>query len=86
MAQNNAGTTGERETGVWTAASLIALALFFAGCACFTLADIFLGSNNRVSAVLAILGVPLFLIGGVLICLRARTGTPQGRRRRSRAT
>ena len=83
MANTQASASGERETGLWTSVSLIAMAVFFAGCACFTLADIFLGSNDTASAVLAIVGVPLFLVGGVILVLRARTGAPPGPGRQS---
>ena len=65
-----------RDTGLWTTVSLLALAIFFAGCGCFTMAEILLGSNDAVARVLAIIGVPLFIVGGVMLLLRSRIGQP----------
>jgi hypothetical protein len=66
--------TSPRDTGLFTVGSLVAMLVFFAGCACFTLADILLGSNDGLSATLAIIGVPLFLVGGFISFWRARSG------------
>ena len=66
----------KRETGLWTTVSLAALAVFFLGCGCFTMAEILLGSNDELSAVLAIVGIPLFIVGGVVLAVRSRIGEP----------
>ena len=65
-----------RDTGLWTTVSLLALAIFFLGCGCFTMAEILLGSNDSLSAILAIIGVPLFIVGGIMLLLRSRIGQP----------
>jgi hypothetical protein len=76
--KDDQSTTGARETGLWTSVSLVMLVVFFAGCACFTFADIFLGSNDEAAAIFAIVGVPLFLIGGVVLLRRSRLGPVPG--------
>ena len=86
MANTHPSPSGEHETGVWTAVSLLALVVFFAGCACFTLAEIFLGSNDTASAILAIVGVPLFVVGAVMLILRVRTGSVPAPGRQSAVT
>jgi hypothetical protein len=52
----------------------LGLPLFFIGCGCLTVAVVELASNHSISAVAAIIGVPLTLIGFVLIALKVRAG------------
>ena len=78
MASNVRPDHSERETGLFTAVSLVFLAVLCIGCGCFTMAEILLGSNDTASAVLAIVGTPLFLVGGTVLFLRARIGRPPG--------
>ena len=64
----------DQNDGPWTMGSLLALVVFFVGCGCFTMAEIYLGSNDAASAVLAIAGTPLFIVGGIILILRSRIG------------
>ena len=80
MSAGDRSAPGVRDTGIGTAGSLAAMTVFFLGCGCFTMADILLGSNDRASAVLAIVGVPLFLIGMVVLLVRSRLGPAPGPR------
>ena len=52
----------------------LGLPLFFIGCGCLTVAVVELASNTSISAVTAVIGVPLTLIGFVLIAMKVRAG------------
>lgn len=48
----------------------VGLAVFLIGCGCFTVAVVELASNKSISAIAAIIGVPLFIIGLSLVVLK----------------
>lgn len=52
-----------RDAALQPVVTWIARLVFFIGCGCFTLAVVELASDEAISAVAAIIGAPLFLIG-----------------------
>jgi hypothetical protein len=59
----------ERAWLVW-----LGLPLLFIGCGLLTVAVVELASNKSISAVTGIIGLPLMLIGLILVALKVRAG------------
>lgn len=60
---------GRQGRGAW-----VGMGFLFLACTAFTVAVVSLASDKSISAIFGIIGVPLFIIGLVLVIVDGRTG------------
>ncbi len=74
MSDNTGDRAYAKDAGKQALAVWVSLPVFFVGCGLLTVAVVELASNKSVSAVTAIIGGPLVIIGLAVLILRGRLG------------
>lgn len=72
MSDNTGDRAYARDARLQPAVAWIALLVFFIGCGCFTVAVVELASNKSISAIAALIGAPLFVIGLVTLVITGK--------------
>jgi pheromone shutdown protein TraB len=72
MSDNTGDQAYARDAKLQPAVAWLALFVFFIGCGCFTVAVVELAGNKSTSAVAALIGAPLFLIGLVTLIVTGK--------------